>query len=54
MSTFDEVIRLLTRPKDTSQVLFFKILDDEISVSQEEYDDYIEKRKYAFIKTKVQ
>ena len=54
MSTFDEVIKLLTRPKDTSEVLFFKILDDEITISQEEYDDYIEKRKYAFIKTKVQ
>jgi hypothetical protein len=35
MSTFDEVIKQLTRPKETSQVLFFKILDDEIEVTVE-------------------
>ena len=35
-------------------MLFFKMLDDEVSATQEEYEEYIEKRQCAMIKTKVQ
>lgn len=54
MSTFEEAVRLLSHPKETSEVLLFDILDTHVHVSQSEYDDYIEKRKFAVIKTRVQ
>jgi hypothetical protein len=45
---------MLKLPKDTSQILFFHILEEEIDVKEHYYEEYIEKRKHAFIKTKVQ
>ena len=54
MATFKEGLTLLKFPKNTSSVLFFEILENEIDVKQDYYDDYIEKRKQAIIKTKVQ
>jgi hypothetical protein len=54
MSTFEEAIKLLSHPKETSEVYFFEILESQVQVEQSEFDDYIEKRKFAVIKTRVQ
>lgn len=54
MCTFHEGLKLLRFPKNTSQVLFFEILNEEIDVKEEYYHEYVEKRKHAIIKTKVQ
>lgn len=40
--------------QNTSPVLFFQILENEIDVTNRYYEEYIEKRKHAIIKTKVQ
>lgn len=54
MCTFHQGLELLKAPTETSSVLFFHILNHEIEVTEAHYDEYIEKRKHAVIKTKVQ
>jgi cytohesin/brefeldin A-inhibited guanine nucleotide-exchange protein len=54
MCTFNEGLKMLKFTKGTSCVLFFHILEEEIDVKEQYYDEYIEKRKHAIIKTKVQ
>jgi cytohesin/brefeldin A-inhibited guanine nucleotide-exchange protein len=54
MCTFNEGLKMLKFTKGTSCVLFFHILDEEIDVKEQYYEEYIEKRKHAIIKTKVQ
>jgi hypothetical protein len=54
MCTFHEGLKILRFPKNTSIVLFFHILENEIDVRDEYFTNYIEMRKHAVIKTKVQ
>jgi hypothetical protein len=54
MCTFNEGLKMLKFTKNTSPTLFFHILEEEIDVKEHYYDEYIEKRKHAIIKTKVQ
>ncbi len=54
MCTFHEGIKVLRFPKNTSPTLFFQILNNEIDVKQEYFTSYIDVRKHAIIKTKVQ
>lgn len=54
MCTFNEGLKMLKVPQDTSPVLYFHILEKEIDVNETHYEEYIEKRKHAIIKTKVQ
>jgi hypothetical protein len=54
MCTFHEGLKLLKFPKVTSPALFFHILENEIDVKEEHFTSYIEMRKQAMIKTKVQ
>ena len=54
MCTFNEGLKMLKYSQNTSNDLFFHILENEIDVKEVEYEEYIEKRKHAIIKTKVQ
>lgn len=54
MCTFNEGLKMLKYSMNTSSVLFFHILEEEIDVNIEYYEEYIEKRKHAIIKAKVQ
>lgn len=54
MCTFNQGLKMLKYDQNTSQVLFFHILEQEIDVRSEYYEQYIEKRKHAKIKTDVQ
>ncbi len=54
MCTFHEGLKVLRFPKNTSSTLFFQILNNEIDVKQEYFNSYIDVRKHAIIKTKVQ
>jgi hypothetical protein len=45
---------MLKYSMNTSPILFFHILEEEIDVKNEYYEEYIEKRKQAIIKTNVQ
>jgi hypothetical protein len=54
MCTFNEGLKTLKYLHNTSSTLFFKILEEDIDVRESYYEEYIEKRKHAFIKTKVQ
>lgn len=54
MCTFNEGLKMLKYSQNTSPVLFFHILEEEIDVKEDYYEEYIEKRKHAIIKTKVQ
>ncbi len=54
MCTFSEGLDLLKEPPEPSAALFFHILENEINVTADHYHYYIEKRKHAMIKTKVQ
>lgn len=54
MCTFHEGLKLLRFPKDTSSLLFFHILENEIDVREEYFSSYIETRRHAIIKAKVQ
>ena len=44
---------MLKYVQNTSEVLFFHILENCIDVNNDYYEEYIEKRKYAKIKTEV-
>ena len=53
MCTFEEGTRLLRSPPNPSAVLFFDILDNRISVKDNDYEEHVEKRKHAVVKAKV-
>ena len=54
MCTFNEGLKMLKYVQNTSEVLFFHIIENQIDVQNEYYEEYIEKRKHAKIKTEVQ
>ena len=54
MCTFNEGLKMLKYSQNTSPILFFHILEEEIDVASHYYEEYIEKRSHAKIKTEVQ